>query len=73
MNENSSDNSCAQGAANPYEAGVLAQKAGVRTLVLVHQGPGQAIKVNWQKSIDLAKTTFDGEVIFGEEITSFDI
>lgn len=73
MNDTTTVRNCAQGAANAHDAGVMAQRAGVKTLVLVHQGPGQALKQNWQKSIDEAKESFNGEIIFGEEITTFEL
>ncbi|WVW81141.1 hypothetical protein I302_103132 [Kwoniella bestiolae CBS 10118] len=73
MNDRVALGQCTPGAAEPKDAGLMAERAGVKTLILVHQGPGQAKKENWYKSIDGAKEAFSGEVIFGEEITSFEL
>jgi ribonuclease Z len=52
----------------PAQAGEVAARAGVRTLVLTHQVPTPApgSEAEW---IALAKTSFDGEVVFGEDLT----
>jgi ribonuclease Z len=52
----------------PEQAGEVAARAGVGTLVLTHQVPTPApgTEGEW---VALAKTSFDGEVVFGEDLT----
>ncbi|WP_245633870.1 MBL fold metallo-hydrolase [Amycolatopsis jejuensis] len=59
------------GQCGPVGAAGMAAKAGVRKLVLVHQGPHIARQD--QTAVALAETRkiYDGEVVFGAELTSF--
>ena len=52
----------------PQQAGAVAQRGGVRTLVLTHQVPTPAPGTagEW---IALAKESFDGDVVFGDDLT----
>jgi ribonuclease Z len=52
----------------PQQAGEVAARGGVGTLVLTHQVPTPApgSEAEW---IALAKTSFDGEVVFGQDLT----
>lgn len=52
----------------PEQAGEVAARGGVKTLVLTHQVPTPApgSEGEW---IALAKASFDGEVVFGEDLT----
>lgn len=54
-------------------AALMAQAAGVKKLVLVHVGPNLAAEGEMGNSIaDLGKL-YDGELVFSEELMSFDI
>ena len=55
------------GHSSAEEAGEIAQKAGVRTLYLIHYPP----RSDKQALIQRAKTTFSGEVIAAEDLMSF--
>ena len=54
------------------QAAQTAERGGVRTLVLTHQiptpGPGTADE--W---IGIAREHFDGEIVFGEDLTSISV
>ena len=51
----------------------MAQEAGVKKLVLVHVGPEMAGHVDQEKDIGDLRATYDGEVIFSEELLSFEV
>ncbi|MEZ5205069.1 MAG: MBL fold metallo-hydrolase [Acidimicrobiales bacterium] len=53
----------------PRQAAEVAARAGVRTLVLTHQVPAPApgTEGEW---VALAAEVFDGEIVFGEDLTS---
>ncbi len=55
------------------DAARLAQDAGVKKLVLVHIGPELGRHGDMEKGIGDIKGIYDGEVIFGEELMSFEM
>ena len=55
------------------DAARLAQEAGVKKLVLVHIGPELGRHGDMEKGIGDIKRIYDGEVIFGEELMSFEM
>ncbi|WVQ81934.1 hypothetical protein IAT38_004061 [Cryptococcus sp. DSM 104549] len=62
---------CIPGVSDEQDAGLMAERAGVKKLVLVHTGPGQSKEPRRERSIEAARSQFKGEIIFGDEITSF--
>jgi ribonuclease Z len=73
VNESTKFGQCAPGVADPGDAGLMAQRARVKTLVLVHQGPEQSLRENRSQSIDAVRAVFSGEIVFGEEITTIEL
>ena len=59
------------GMCGTVDAAQLAQRAGVKKLVLVHIGPNVADHPNMEKAIGDIKAAYDGEVVWGEELLSF--
>lgn len=53
----------------PYEAGMIADKAGVKRLILTHLMPFRALEEMRRK----AQEVFKGEVIVGEDLMSFSL
>ena len=54
-------------------AAKMAQEAGVGKLVLVHVGPNLSTHGPMEKGIGDIKSIYDGEVIFSDELMSFDV
>ena len=54
-------------------AAQLAQEAGVKNLALVHIGPNLSEAKAAKQAIEDTKSIFDGEIIFTDELMSFDI
>ena len=54
-------------------AAQLAQEAGVKKLALVHIGPNLSEAKAAKQAIEDTKSIFDGEIIFTDELMSFDI
>jgi ribonuclease BN (tRNA processing enzyme) len=54
-------------------AAKMAQEAGVGKLVLVHVGPNLSTHGPMEKGIGDIKSLYDGEVIFSDELMSFDV
>ena len=54
-------------------AAQLAQEAGVKKLALVHIGPNLSEAKAAKQAIEATKSIFDGEIIFTDELMSFDI
>ena len=61
------------GMCGTVEAAQMAQEAGVKKLVLVHVGPELARHVDMEKGIGDIRAVYDGEVIFSEELMSFEV
>ena len=55
------------------DAARMAQEAGVRTLVLVHVGPGLATHPDRAQGIREIQRIYDGEVVLSEELTSYPV
>ena len=51
----------------------MAQEAGVKKLVLAHVGPYLAKHPIMEKGIGDAKKEYDGELVFSEELMSFEV
>jgi ribonuclease Z len=51
----------------------MAREAGVKTLVLTHTGPNLARHGPMEKGIGDVRKLYDGEVIFAEELMSFEV
>ena len=62
-----------QGATGTMGAARMAQEAGVKRLVLVHVGPYLAQHPTMEKGIGDAKKIYDGELVFSDELMSFDV
>jgi ribonuclease BN (tRNA processing enzyme) len=54
-------------------AAKMAQEAGVKKLVLVHIGPHLAGHPVMEKGIGDVKKIYDGELLFSEELMSFEV
>ena len=54
-------------------AAKMAQEAGVKKLALVHIGPNLSEAKAAKQAIEATKSIFDGEIIFTDELMSFDI
>ena len=54
-------------------AAQLAQEAGVKKLALVHIGPNLSDPKISKQAIKDIKSVFDGEIIFTDELMSFDV
>ena len=54
-------------------AAQMAQDAGVKKLVLVHIGPNLSGHPVMEKGIGNVKKIYDGELLFGDELMSFDV
>lgn len=52
------------GHSSPEQAGMIAQKAGVKTLYLIHYPPNS----NTEKMVNRAKTNFSGDVIVAKDL-----
>jgi ribonuclease BN (tRNA processing enzyme) len=63
----------ATGQCGTTAAAQLAQDAGVKKLALVHIGPNLSDPKTAKQAIEDAKSVFDGEIIFTDELMSFDI
>ena len=61
------------GATGTMGAARMAQEAGVKRLVLVHVGPYLAQHPTMEKGIGDAKKIYDGELVFSDELMSFDV
>ena len=61
------------GIAGTTEAAQMAQDAGVGKLVLVHTGPHISQHGPMEKGIGDIKRIYDGELVFSEELMSFDV
>ena len=61
------------GICGTVDAGRLAQEAGVKRLVLVHTGPELGNPGSIEKAIGDVKNVYDGEVVFAEELMTFDL
>ena len=62
----------------PYQCGTtgaarMAQEAGVKKLVLVHVGPHLSGHGPMEKGVGDVKKIYDGELVFSEELMSFDL
>ena len=62
-----------RGLCGTVEAGQLAQDAGVKKLVLVHIGHELARHVDMEKGLGDIARVYDGEVVFAEEMLSFEV
>ena len=51
----------------------MAQKAGVKKLVLVHIGPRLALDESMVEGIGDIRREYDGEILFSDELMSFDV
>ena len=51
----------------------MAQEAGVKKLVLVHLGPGLCQHGAMEKGIGDVKKVYDGELVFADEVMSFEV
>ena len=60
---------CLAGCSDSRTAGAMASRAGVKSVVLVHQGGNQ----DREGSIRRAEESFHGEVIYGEEMMCLDV
>ncbi len=54
-------------------AAEMAKEAGVKKLVLSHLGPHISSDGPREKGIDDVRTIFDGEILFAEELASFEV
>lgn len=61
------------GATGTMGAARMAQEAGVKRLVLVHIGPYLAQHPTMEKGIGDAKKIYDGELVFSDELMSFEV
>ena len=61
------------GMCGTVEAGRMAHEAGVEKLVLVHIGPDLARHGDMEKGIGDIKRVYGGELVFAEELLSFDV
>lgn len=62
---------CPAGVADAKAAGRIAAEAGVKKLVLTHTGPQSSKDSYRAECIADASEIFQGEIVFGEEISSF--
>ena len=51
----------------------MAQEAGVKKLVLVHIGPRLALDESMAEGISDIRREYDGEILFSDELMSFDV
>ena len=61
------------GVCGTIDAARMAQEAGVKKLVLVHVGPNLAGHGTMEKGIGDAKRVYDGELVFSDELMSFEV
>ncbi|MBI64356.1 MAG: hypothetical protein CL778_03635 [Chloroflexi bacterium] len=61
------------GQTGTIEAGKMAQKAGVKKLILVHMGPNISKHGPLEKGLGDIREVYSGEVIYAEELNSIDI
>lgn len=62
-----------EGQSGTRDAGTMAQRAGVRRLVLTHTEPQIAHGAGREAAIEDASSVFDGEVIFSDELTAITV
>jgi ribonuclease BN (tRNA processing enzyme) len=62
-----------KGQCGTTEAGKMAQKAGVKKLILVHMGPNISKHGPLEKGLGDIREVYSGEVIYAEELNSIDI
>ena len=51
----------------------MAQEAGVKKLVLVHIGPYLSERGHMEKGVGDVKKVYDGQLIFSDELMSFEV
>ena len=67
------ENGEAAGQCGTLGAAKMAQKAGVKKLVLVHIGPRLALDESMVEGIGDIRREYDGEILFSDELMSFDV
>jgi ribonuclease Z len=62
-----------RGMTGTRSAGMLAERAGVRTLVLTHVNAHLDSPAGREEGLREVASVFDGQVVFGEELLSLDV